>query len=151
MLSGLLISRKATNRILFFEQFLLFLTSLREKLGYTMSELLMLLHSEQKMINPMLSVMADNLMSCGTKKAANLAVNSLPTTYGLNENDKKLLLDFFSDLGATDCDGQLSHCDLYISLVKQLLDSQREESIKKSKLYRLLGTFCGIGAGLFFL
>ncbi|WP_255910449.1 stage III sporulation protein AB [Ruminococcus sp. zg-924] len=151
VLSGVLISRKTTNRILFFEQLLLFLTALREKLGYTLSDISTLLCTEQKMIEPLLITMSENLMHSGTKKAAKTAVSSISSSYGLKDSDKKLLLDFFSELGLSDCDGQLAHCDLYISLVKQLLDSQREESIKKSKLYRMLGTFCGIGAGLFFL
>ena len=146
-----MISRRTANRILFFDQLLLFLTALREKLGYTLSELPTLLSSEQKMIDPMLGVMADNLLTLGTKESASTAIRSIPHSYGLNDSDKKLVFDFFSSLGSTDCDGELAHCDLYISLVKQLLDLQREESLKKSKLYRLLGTFCGIGAGLFFI
>lgn len=150
-MSGILLSQKATNRILFFDQLLLYLSSLREKLGYTLGELPSLLKSEQKMINPILSSMSDNLMELGTKASAEKAVASIPASYGIQDSDKKLLYDFFSSLGSTDCDGQLAHCDLYISLVKKLIDSQREESAKKSKLYRMLGIFCGIGAGLFFI
>lgn len=150
-MSGVLLSQKATNRIIFFDQLLIYLSSLREKLGYTLSELPSLLKSEQKMINPILSAMSDKLMELGTKDSAKAAVASIPASFGLNGSDKKLVYDFFSSLGSTDCDGQLAHCDLYISLVEKLVNTQREESAKKSKLYRLLGIFCGIGAGLFFI
>lgn len=150
-MSGVLLSQKATNRIIFFDQLLIYLSSLREKLGYTLSELPSLLKSEQKMINPILSAMSDKLMELGIKDSAKAAVASIPASFGLNGSDKKLVYDFFSSLGSTDCDGQLAHCDLYISLVEKLVNTQREESAKKSKLYRLLGIFCGIGAGLFFI
>lgn len=136
---------------MFFDQLLIYLSSLREKLGYTLSELPSLLKSEQKMINPILKAMSVNLMELGTKDSAKAAVASIPASYGLNVSDKKLVYDFFSSLGSTDCDGQLAHCDLYISLVEKLVNAQREESAKKSKLYRMLGIFCGIGAGLFFI
>lgn len=136
---------------MFFDQLLIYLSSLREKLGYTLSELPSLLKSEQKMINPILKAMSANLIELGTKDSAKAAVASIPASYGLNVSDKKLVYDFFSSLGSTDCDGQLAHCDLYISLVEKLVNAQREESAKKSKLYRMLGIFCGIGAGLFFI
>ena len=97
---------------MFFDQLLIYLSSLREKLGYTLSELPSLLKSEQKMINPILKAMSANLMELGTKDSAKAAVASIPASYGLNVSDKKLVYDFFSSLGSTDCDGQLAHCDL---------------------------------------
>lgn len=103
------------------------------------------------MLAPILQTLVESLDGGGMKTAAQKAVASIPQSYGLNESDKKLVCDFFSLLGTSDCDGQTAHCELYISLIKQLLSSQREEAAKKSKLMRLLGIFAGIGVGLFFL
>lgn len=136
---------------MFFEQLLVFITELREKLNYTLSDASELLQSDQKMISRMLEILVENLEFCGMKTAAQKAVSALPSGFGLKPDDKKMVYDFFSSFGTSDCSSQLSHCDLYISLIKQLLSSQKEEAIKKSKLVRLLGTFSGIGIGLFFL
>lgn len=136
---------------MFFEQFLIFITELKEKLSYTLSSASEILYSDQKMITNMLSVLVKNLEKSGMRVSAKAAVESLPSGYGLSAADKKLIYDFFSSFGSSDCDSQLSHCELYLSLIRQLLLSQREESAKKSKLMRLLGTFCGMGVGLFFL
>lgn len=136
---------------MFFEQLLVFITELREKLNYTLQSASELLQSDQQMINRMLQLLVENLEQCGMKKSAQKAVDALPPAFGLKADDKKLVYDFFSSFGTSDCTSQLSHCDLYISLIKQLLLSQKDEAIKKTKLVRLLGTFSGIGVGLFFL
>ena len=150
-LAGVMISKRATNRIQFFEQFLLYLNGLRGKLGYTLGELRTLLLSDEKMLSQMLKTMSGKLFDLGREGAAREAISMLPSSYGLKSEDKKLIYGFLSELGSSDCDSQLAHCELYISLVNGLLSSQREEAAKKSRLYRLLGVFSGIGAGLFFL
>lgn len=146
-----MISKRITNRILFFEQLLIFITGLKERLNYTLSSLSELLHSDQKMLAPVLEALVEGLNGCGIKTAAQRAVASIPQSYGLNEGDKELVCDFFSLLGTSDCDSQTAHCELYISLIEQMLSSQKDEAAKKSRLMRLLGIFSGIGIGLFFL
>lgn len=124
---------------------------MRERLNYTLVDVKRLLIGNQKMIEKLLEDIRTNIDSQGIGAAVVKAVGLLPKSYGLDKDDKKLICDFFSLIGTSDCDSQLSHCDLYISLIKQLLSSQKEEAVKKSKLYRLLGVFSGIGAGLFFI
>lgn len=148
-LAGAMISRRCTDRLRFFDELLVFLTAFRQRLSYTLSDLPHLLTSDSEMLSPFLTSLSQNIPLGGSASAAKQAMNNLPD--GLKMSDKKLVYDFFSSLGSSDCDGELAHCDLYISLVKQLLSSQRKESEKRAKLYRLLGTFLGIGAGLFFL
>lgn len=148
-LSGAMISRKCTDRLRFFDELLLFLTAFRQRLSYTMSDLTCLLTSDSELLSPFLNSLSQNIPVGGSAVAAKQAMKLLPSALKLS--DKKLVYEFFAPLGSNDCEGELAHCDLYISLVKQLLSSQREDAEKKAKLYRLLGTFMGIGAGLFFL
>lgn len=150
-LAGTMISRRCTDRLHFFDELLVFLTSFRQRLSYTLSDLSLLLTSDSPMLSDFLNSLSENIPLGGSQAATKQAIEALPVSYGLKTSDKKLVCDFFSSLGSCDCEGELAHCDLYISLVKQLLSSQREEAEKKAKLYRLLGTFLGIGAGLFFL
>ena len=146
-----MISQRTTNRIIFFERLLLFLTTVRDRLSYTMDDASQILKSDEKMLSGMLEVMRESTPRLGAKEAAKMAVGSIPRSYGLKLEDKKTVYDFLSGFGSFDCDGEISHCEMYISVVNRILSSQREEAAKKSRLYKLLGTFSGIGAGLFFM
>ena len=62
--------------------------------------------------------------------------------------DRELLLGFGRGFGASDTDGQLSHCSLYSTLVQSNLDTAREERGRKAKLYQMLGVFAGLAVSL---
>lgn len=67
---------------------------------------------------------------------------------GLQPKDLELIQEFGNGFGATDLEGQLSHCQLYIDLVGGELSQAKEEKAKKSKLYFMLGIFGGLAAAL---
>ena len=67
---------------------------------------------------------------------------------GLNAKDIELIQDFGSGFGASDLEGQLSHCTLYFDLLHVRLGDAKEEKEKKSKLYLMLGVFAGAAAAL---
>ncbi len=67
---------------------------------------------------------------------------------GFLPSDIELLQGFGREFGATDVEGQLSHCALYTELVSEHLRKAREEKEKKSKLYRSLGIFGGVAAAI---
>lgn len=69
---------------------------------------------------------------------------------GFAAADRELLLGFGDGFGATDTDGQLSHCALYSSLTESSLRAAKEERKRKSRLYQALGVFAGLAATLFF-
>ena len=64
---------------------------------------------------------------------------------GLQNEEKRLLLDFGKTFGMTDHSGQLDSCSLMRSHLKRLLEESRYELQKKGKLYRSLGILCGAG------
>lgn len=68
---------------------------------------------------------------------------------GLTEKDRSLLRDFGDGFGASDVEGQLSHCRLYAELLGDRLERAREEKSRKGKLYLMLGSFSGIAVALF--
>ncbi len=67
---------------------------------------------------------------------------------GFNDKDIALLHSFGSGFGASDTEGQLSHCSLYYELISDGLKNAREEKKRKSKLYQMLGVFSGMAAAL---
>ncbi len=85
---------------------------------------------------------------CSFITAWKSGVNAGAKGKGFNEKDITLLHDFGSEFGASDTDGQLSHCSLYYELVSDRLKNAREEKTRKSKLYQMLGVFSGMAAAL---
>lgn len=76
------------------------------------------------------------------------SVNSQSKTGGFLPSDLELLKSFGSELGASDVEGQLSHCSLYSELIRESLKNAREEKNRKSRLYQILGIFSGMAAAL---
>ena len=57
--------------------------------------------------------------------------------------ERTLLRNFGEGFGATDMQGQLSHCALYEELTHKELDTAEEIYKRKGKLYRMLGVCVG--------
>jgi len=67
---------------------------------------------------------------------------------GFLAGDINLLQGFGNGFGASDMEGQLSHCALYSDLINESLKNAREEKNRKSKLYQILGIFSGMATAL---
>lgn len=67
---------------------------------------------------------------------------------GFLKKDADLLKNFGSGFGASDTEGQLSHCGLYSTLFGSSLKSAKEDEERKSKLYLMLGVCSGVAAAL---
>lgn len=66
----------------------------------------------------------------------------------LKKEDVSLLSAFGQGLGASDIEGQISHCKLYFSMLDEKYQNAKEEFEKKGKLYFMLGVLSGIGIAL---
>jgi stage III sporulation protein AB len=75
------------------------------------------------------------------------AISNLP----FNKEDKALLKDFFSQLGTTDVEGQLSHIELYKEFFSEHYERAKSDIEKKSKLYRMSGLFAGLAFVVMFI
>lgn len=70
-------------------------------------------------------------------------VATLNFSTALNKEDRELLLRFGENLGVTDVEGQISNCELYITLFKKCFDNAKEIENKNVRLYRILGFSLG--------
>lgn len=76
------------------------------------------------------------------------AVGEKTSGWGLEEQDREIITAFGEQFGASDVDGQLTHCSLYIELTKAQLEAAKEKKRLKSRLYMMLGIFSGLGTAL---
>ena len=96
-----------------------------------------------------LRICGENCNQGGRFSAAwDMGVTSGTKGRGFLAEDIALLRGFGNGFGASDVDGQLSHCTLYTELIGDRLKNAREEKNRKSKLYQLLGIFSGMAAAL---
>lgn len=71
---------------------------------------------------------------------------------GLLSGQERVLLQGFGEgFGATDLQGQLSHCSLYQELTRKELDTAEKQYSEKGKLYRMLGICIGAMVALVLL
>lgn len=63
----------------------------------------------------------------------------------LTERDEKLLNEFFGGFGMGDTASQISRCDMYINLLQKEYEQAAKEYAEKSRLYKQLGFFAGLG------
>ncbi len=66
-------------------------------------------------------------------------LSKISPSKGLTKEDMELITKFFSVLGVTDIEGQISNCELYTTLIKEQLKKAETEELKKCRLYRVLG------------
>ena len=67
---------------------------------------------------------------------------------GLKLKDKRLIEQFGAELGHTDIEGQIAHCEVTAKLLEEQIEQAREEKKKKSKLFSMLGLCFGTGIAL---
>ena len=148
---GYTASRKLLMRVLFLESLLKFINFLEVEIRYTTNPLPKLFEKYEDK-----EFLSDSLRQClknmetglSIDKAWQKAIDEVPSSYGLSKQDKRIIKDFGENLGVTDVDGQLSHCSLNAQLINTSLENAREEKLRKSKLYIMLGLFGGIALAL---
>lgn len=147
-LAGYLESHKLTARVEQLEAFLRFLSLAQTEIRFAALPVEQIVQKHGRELE-FLRLCAQN---CGGGKAFSTVWEQSVTAGtgdgGLLSQDIELLRGFGSGFGASDVDGQLSHCALYTELIGESLKSAREEKGKKSRLYQTLGVFAGITAAL---
>lgn len=76
------------------------------------------------------------------------AIDNRGGACGFTAADCHLLADFGHQLGKSDIEGQLAHCETYRHLFDNRLEAAREEFQSKGKLYIVLGILSGLGIAL---
>ena len=67
---------------------------------------------------------------------------------GLSGEDIRLLEEFFSSLGMTDIDSGVDRCAVFCELLLRRVGEAEEDMKSKSRLYSILGCFCGVFVAL---
>ena len=141
-------SHKLSVRVEQLELFLRFITSTQTEIRYAAMpvEEIVLKHNEDMRFLHLCSEYCKN--GSNFLQAWDAAATNGTKGLGLNSKDISLIRDFGAEFGASDIDGQLAHCKLYIQLILARLENAREEKSKKSKLYLMLGVFFGLAVAL---
>jgi len=70
---------------------------------------------------------------------------------GINTQDMELITQFGRELGKSDLQTQLAHCESYHSIMSRRAASALTDRENKSKLYTTLGIVAGLGLAILFL
>ncbi len=67
---------------------------------------------------------------------------------GLNTDDENAVQSFFGSIGLGDTEKQLNICSLYSKELSYRLDDARKDLTEKSKVFKSLGFFIGLGISI---
>ena len=70
--------------------------------------------------------------------------NATVISEGLNREDLRILVEFYTELGMGDLEAGLSRCKTYRTIVKTQLDAAENELHSKARLYSIFGVFSGL-------
>ena len=141
-------SHKLALRVEKLGRFLQFITAAMAEVQYSAAPVEQIIVKHGSDLN-FLSACTDRCKDGGTfNEAWTAAVKSEAKNEGFKDKDIELLLGFGSGFGASDTNGQVSHCRLYSNLTAENLKTAKEEQTRKSRLYQMLGIFAGISLSL---
>lgn len=132
--------------MMLFNQLALFTGNISSSIRYNAFDIYTVL--EQECVNtdvPFISHTLNNLQNGFSFSISwNNSIDSLPSYYGLSKDDKNIIKQFGNKLGATDIEGQTSHCEYFKNIFLARAEELHNEYLNKSKMYRSLGFFCGL-------
>lgn len=148
ILAGYMESRKLGGRVRELEAFYSFLCLTREEIRYSGMPVERIIEKHGK--NQRFLVLCAEYCRKGESfpRAWEHGMDDGLLTTGMNRQDLEYIWDFGLGFGASDTEGQLAHCQLYLGFISSALTHAREERDKKAKLYFMLGLFGGIAAAL---
>lgn len=150
---GLYAAYRLKLRVKFLEEFIYFISSMETQIRYNAGDLSSLIDGDYgRMVSQLLENCRTYLNEGQNFKDAWIdAVDNLPKEYCLSDNEKEMVRDFGTGLGTTDTQGQLAHCELYLTAFKNKLESARCDHKEKGRIYTVLGTSLGVCVALLIL
>lgn len=141
-------SHRLTDRVEQLEAFLRFLSAAQTEIRFAALPVEQIVQRHGREMEFLRICAANCRQGSHFSEVWNASVKSGTKGRGLIAGDIELLHSFGQGFGASDVDGQLSHCTLYSELISSNLKNAREEKIRKSRLYQVLGIFSGMAAAL---
>lgn len=83
-------------------------------------------------------------------KAWDCAISEAKPYLSLEKSDIDVLKSFGNTFGTTDVEGQIANCERYCDLLRQRLESARQDKVKRGRMYTSLGVLAGIFFAVFF-
>lgn len=141
---GCCFSKRLYKRRDFLRSFSAFLDSMSTDIRYTSDDIFTVVSrccnfKELECFN-----VSDNCIAQPFENAWNECIENIPKQYVLTQEDLAIVKELGLKLGKTDVEGQLKHIEHYRVLIENQLKKAEEEISQKSRLYRVLGLFCGI-------
>jgi stage III sporulation protein AB len=141
-------SHRLAMRVYQLESFLRFLSAAQTEIRFSGLPVEQIIKKHGKDLK-FLKICSENFETgSGFISAWESSVNTAAKREGFNDQDIALLHNFGNGFGASDLDGQLSHCALYYELVTDELKGAKEDRTRKAKLYQMLGVFSGMAVAL---
>ncbi len=84
-------------------------------------------------------------------EAWNKTFESCAKDTGISKEEEKMILDFGVNLGGSDIEGQITHCEYNTELLKPYLNHAVDDKKTKSKLALILGMCMGLALALMFI
>ena len=146
ILAGHAESRKLAERTLLLEKFLKFLANVEAEVRYSAMPVDKVVEKYGGEL-PFLQLCTEycrkgmgfqEAWECGLRDAGE----------GIREEDRELFRGFGKGFGASDLQGQASHCELYRKITETRLKEAEQEKNSKAKLYLSLGVSGGLCAVL---
>lgn len=145
-MTGFYLSQTLKRRIKLFETLALLSENIALHIRYNSCDIFSVLQTEQKTLKSELTDTITQYLAQGNTVAESFIQSTQQQTYKyvLHAEDKEIIRQFGSKLGASDTEGQLNHCEYFKTLFSEKAKRLQQESIVKGKLYRSLGFFSGM-------
>ena len=129
-------SLRAKKRIRLFEGLALFAGGISSSIRYSAADISTLLRLENREVH------------IEFRDSWSRAVSEISAYSGITAEDRDIIIQFGSKLGATDVIGQTEHCDYFRQKFLLRAEKLEKEYDSKAKLYRSLGFFSGLSAAV---
>lgn len=132
---GFYAAAKGENQLKNLNQFIIYITELRDRIMYDGSEIYLLINK----------IFGDSKLLCF--KDGKFTLNNI----NIRCEEKRILDEFFSNLGTTEQQGEISRAEFCIISLKERQKQISKEIYEKSRLYRILGICSGILVSIIFI
>lgn len=144
---GFMASHRLSMRVEFLSHYLKFISFCETQIRFSAMPILEILKKQIDVpfISPFIKGCVRKIESGMTVSSAwEKSLREINKDMGLTDEDITVIKDFGLGLGQSDVQGQISHCQLNIKLINEILNSANENKFKKSRIYTMLGSFSGL-------
>lgn len=141
--TGCYFAEKLLSRVQILASLMILVTEIKTKIEFLQQDLFDIFTSIQTQDSKLLPFINDiaNLKNAYTREN----IKGVIYASKIDKQDKQVVCDFFSNLGKSNVEAQSQHCEMYLELLKNRLESAKKEEQQKSRLYRSLGIFASAG------